>query len=138
MKKYVFFSILLVKNLKAFVVCLAVTFLLVISAKAQQIDTVIIMFSGNEVLHFNTDNEVIDKKIHSENYEIQLDTNQILYLDLYDKKYRKNIFDKKMTRYLTYGIINGGNFTENLKSYKNGIKIPGTKVEYIIVTPIHR
>lgn len=126
------------KNLKAFLVCLAVSILLGISAKAQEIDTVIVMFSGNEVMYFNTDNKMINKQIHNDNYVIKLDTNQILYLDLYDRKHRKNILDRKMSRCLTYGIINGGEITETLDSYKNGMKIPGAKVEYIIVTPMHR
>lgn len=126
------------KNLKAFLVCLAVSILLGISAKAQEIDTVIVMFSGNEVIYFDTDNKMINKQIHSDNYVIKLDTNQILYLDLYDRKHRKNILDRKMSRCLTYGIINGGEITETLDSYKNGMKIPGAKVEYIIVTPMHR
>tara|TARA_R100000406_G_scaffold78213_1_gene58970 strand:- start:651 stop:1043 length:393 start_codon:yes stop_codon:yes gene_type:complete len=129
------------KHLKAFLVCLAVSILLGISAKAQQIDTVIVMFSGDEVLHFNTDNEIIDKKIHNDNYVINLDTNQILYLDFYDKKHRKNIFDKKMSRCITYGAISNGELIElkeTLSSYAYGIKIPGTKVRYIIVTPMHR
>lgn len=126
------------KHLKAFLVCLAVSILLGISAKAQQIDTVIVMFSGDEILYFNTDNQIIDSKKQSNNYLIKLDTNQILYLDLYDRKHRKNILDRKMSRCFTYGIINGGELTQTLSSYKYGIKIPGTKVEYIIVTPMHR
>ena len=126
------------KNLKAFLVCLAVSILLGVSAKAQEIDTVIVMFSGDEILYFNTDNQVIDSKKHSNNYLIKLDTNQILYLDLYDRKHRKNILDRKMSRCLTYGIVNGGELTETLSSYKYGIKVPGAKVEYIIVTPMHR
>ena len=126
------------KHLKAFLVCLAVSILLGVSAKAQEIDTVIVMFSGNEVLYFNTDNEIIDSKKQSNNYLIKLDTNQILYLDLYDRKHRKNILDRKMSRCFTYGIINGGELTETLSSYRYSIKIPGTKVEYIIVTPMHR
>ena len=126
------------KNFKAFLVCLAVSILLGVSAKAQEIDTVIVMFSGNEVLYFNTDNEIIDSKKQSNNYLIKLDTNQILYLDLYDRKHRKNILDRKMSRCFTYGIINGGELTETLSSYRYSIKIPGTKVEYIIVTPMHR
>ena len=129
------------KNFKAFLVCLAVSILLGVSAKAQEIDTVIVMFSGNEVLYFNTDNKIIDSKIHSDNYVINLDSNQILYLDLYDKKHRKNIFDKKMLRCLTYGVIENGElieFKETLSSYKYGIKIPGARVAYIIITPMHR
>ena len=129
------------KNLKAFLICLAVSILLGVSAKAQQIDTVIVMFSGNEVMYFNTDNEIINKKIHNDDYVIQLDTNQIPYLDLYDKRHRKNILDRKMSRCLTYGAIRNGELrelTETLPSYKNGMKIPGAKVQYIIVTPMHR
>ena len=129
------------KNLKAFLVCLAVSILLGVSAKAQEIDTVIVMFSGGEILYFNTDNEIIDSKKQSNNYLIKLDTNQILYLDLYDRKHRKNILDRKMSRCLTYGVIENGElieFKETLSSYKYGIKVPGTKVEYIIVTPMHR
>ena len=129
------------KNLKAFLVCLAASILLGVSAKAQQIDTVIVMFSGDEVLHFNTDNEIIDFQKHSNDYVIKLDTNQILYLDLYDRKHRKNILDRKMSRCFTYGIINEGELielTETLSSYRYGVKIPGTKVKYIIVTPMHR
>jgi S-adenosylmethionine synthetase len=73
------------RNLKAFMVCLAVSILLGISAKAQVIDTVY-MVAGNHAYIFDFETSEVDKKMPILlNHKIVLDVNHKLHLDLYDK-----------------------------------------------------
>ena len=121
-------------------VCLAVSILLGVSAKAQQIDTLIYMVSGEQLISFNTDNEVIGKKTYKadSNMKFTIELHEVLFLDFYDKRVRKNMFDKKMIREIVYTLRNEQQDSEVLYTYSDGFIISGRDVKSITIKPMIR
>lgn len=128
------------KDFKAFMVCLAVSILLGISANAQQIDTLIFMVSGEQLVSFNSNNEITERVIHETNEEmnIRLESNEFLLLDLYDKRVRKNMFDKKMIREIVYITRNGQQGSEAFYSHFDGLRISGKDIKLVTIKPMIR
>lgn len=128
------------KNLKAFMVCLVVSVLLGVSAKAQETVlpcNIVYMITGDKLHKFDFgSNKVIASSEIIEMVTFKLEPHQLMYLDLWDANVRKNIFDRNQKRLLEIELRDGKIISEVHKSYNEGLKFFGSEVKRIRVHKI--